>query len=156
MGFVLLDGIRISEGQWDMTDVQNSDARVEKWRFLRAESVLRHKYHAASFRLLGSGKESVVLTDERSIFKVFDNSTFQYGPLLEDFKNRFRGAKRFIHISGLVESEGTPILMYDYLESSPYTGGCEDEIIEFLLECKQLGVTCWNVSLITIAFLRMD
>jgi hypothetical protein len=88
----------------------------------------------------------VVLTDGRSTFKVFDRTDFNYRPLMLDLHARFRNAKRFVRITGVSTIEGFTVIQYPYEESTPYTGGHQDELVEFLVECKHLGVSCWDVK----------
>ncbi|BAI61024.1 hypothetical protein MCP_0952 [Methanocella paludicola SANAE] len=118
----------------------------EKVRFDTTLSLIKQQYPDSYFRLLGSGHESVILTDNRFTYKIFDNPDFKYKSLLQDFKIRFANSKRFLCILDILDIDGIPILKYEYEDSTEYTGGHEEEIIDFLVECKKYGVVCWDVK----------
>lgn len=107
---------------------------------------MKQQYPTTDFHILGSGRESVIITDYKYIYKIFDNTDFDYQRLLDDFKVRFSDSKRFLRILDVQKSGDFPIIKYDYEESEEYTGGREDELIDFLVECKKLGVVCWDVK----------
>jgi broad specificity phosphatase PhoE len=108
--------------------------------------MMKKLYPSSDFQLLGSGRESVILTDNKYTYKIFDNNDFKYKSLLHDFKIRFASSRRFLHIVGIMEVNDVSIIKYDFEDSEEYAGGHEGELIEFLIECKKLGVVCWDVK----------
>lgn len=125
---------------------ERSKEATEQERIAFAYALLKRKYLGSCFSCLGTGFESVVVADGQFIYKVFDNARFDYHPLMLDLKNRFKDAKSFIPISDVYDIDGYTVIRYPFAESSPYEGGHEEELIEFLVECKRFAVACWDVK----------
>lgn len=115
-------------------------------RTRKALAVLRKIYPGKNFELIGSGYESVLFTDRYHVFKVVDRTDIDYSLLFRQLVGRFEGCRRFLDLQNHTEIEGFHVLTYKYEPSKPYTGGREDEVVEFLLECWERGIVCWDVK----------
>ncbi|MFQ6060014.1 MAG: hypothetical protein ACE5KV_01795, partial [Thermoplasmata archaeon] len=115
-------------------------------RTKRALAVLRKVHPDKDFELLGSGYESVMFTDQRRVFKVVDRTDIDYSLLFRQLVGRFEGCRRLLDLRELAEMDGSQVLTYKYGLSEPYTGGREEEVIEFLVECWERGIVHWDVK----------
>ncbi len=125
---------------------ERSKEAIEQERIAFAYSLLKRKGLGPHFSCLGTGAESVVVADGQFTYKVFDNVSFNYHPLMLDLKDQFKDAKSFIPISEVYDIDGYTVIRYPFAESTPYEEGHEEEIIEFLVECKRFAVACWDVK----------
>ncbi len=112
----------------------------------KALSLLQKAYPDKDFELIGSGFESVLFTDRNHIFKVIDKTDINYSLLFGQLLGRFKGCRRLIDLQNLEEIDGLQILSYRYEPSEPYSGGREEEVIEFLVECWERGIVHWDVK----------
>ncbi len=93
---------------------------------------------------LGSGGEGVVLTDGRTVLKVFDgwpeSERAERARLLSCFLGRFEGCRTLIPLQSLEWHGGLPTLVYRYAASRPWSGEVEGDLLRFLAECWHQGV----------------
>jgi SAM-dependent methyltransferase len=106
----------------------------------------RFGVHAS--RVLGAGKEGVVVTDGETVFKVCDRweappgtdpasivaSLSESGPWQTLYPVRL-----------LWKEDGCPLFTYPFEPSEPYAGGHEEEFVTFLLEATRAGFVMSNV-----------
>ena len=146
--FSSMDGV-ISEYRATRARLPGADARLEASREDRARALLKRAYRIKDLRLLGSGGEGIVFTDETNVFKVFDllkkrpnHDTFE---TLAGYRERFEGAKHLYPLSRVEVRDGSLIVVYPYEPSEPYEGGRGQEIIGLLRECKANGIVFRNM-----------
>ncbi len=126
---------------------------VERWmqreRVAIAEHRVRRDFGVEHARLLGTGAEAVVLTDERTVYKCLDYWKTRMPQRQLDFLREKVG--RWDGIPGLytlreVRSSGTwAVITYDYEPSTPYNGGHGEGLIRLLQGCRQVGIVCNNI-----------
>ena len=101
--------------------------------------------HHPNIRLLGSGYESVVFTDDSKVYKIFRKDPEYYRHIGEQLAGRFEGCK---HLYGVTFEmlEGHTVFTYDYEPSRSYSGGMESELIETMAEFALCGIVCIDVK----------
>ncbi|MCQ1537134.1 glycosyltransferase [Methanosarcina sp. KYL-1] len=112
----------------------------------KVQKILKATYPKKHFKFIGSGYEAVIFTDFAHIYKVFDTDLANMPLLLKQLIGRFKGCRRLFDLEELLDVGGLPVIKYIYKESKPYTGGREDEVIEFLVECWERGIVLWDVK----------
>lgn len=110
-----------------------------------------HEHHGPSdLRVLGEGMEGVVLTDERTVFKVFH----RWSPRPEDDPPPERivaglaatGPWRTLYpVAVMWKDDALPVFTYPYEPSTPYVGGHADDLVTFLREATRAGFVMSNV-----------
>lgn len=96
-------------------------------------------------RCLGIGFESIVYTDGERVYKVFRENPAFYRHIGRQLEGRFAGCRRFFDVRS-EEIDGLAVITYPYADSRAYTGGREDEIVEFLVESALCGVVFRDVK----------
>lgn len=122
------------------------EAPSEKERVATAVHLLEAHLPDIRLEVLGTGFETVVVTDRRHLYKVFDKNLINYQRLLDDLKERFKEPRRFPGIVDHLVLDGFSVLKVEHKPSTPYEGGRIDEMVEFLVECVSLGIVCWDVK----------
>ncbi|MHA1448416.1 MAG: glycosyltransferase [Candidatus Hodarchaeales archaeon] len=113
---------------------------------VRYRELLQKKVSEDKIVFLGSGYESVLFTDYKVIYKVLYKWRPEWYPFLSLLIKRFQNCKRLINLKNFYSIEDIHVLEYDYFESTPYKGNREDEIIEFLVECRNHGIISRDVK----------
>lgn len=122
---------------------------VQQERVATAEHRVRHRYALGRIRVLGSGSESVVFTDEHTVYKCIDYWKSRMPRSRLDFLREQVG--RWASVPGLyalreVAEDGPwAVLSYEYESSTPYRGGHEEELVALLNGCSAAGIVCNNV-----------
>lgn len=118
-------------------------------RAANAGHVLRWRFSLDRLRLLGSGSEAVVLTDERTVFKCIDNwaDRMPLGQLdfLRGQVGRWTEATGLYVLREVAEIGSWAVIIYDFEASTPYEGGHEADLLRLLDGCCIAGVVCNNV-----------
>ena len=128
------------------SDIDQTVSSLENDRIKQAIDTVRSIVCNHDLKILGTGHESVVITDEKYIFKVFDENIEYYPILLKQLEGRFNGCKRLIEDLEYIQSKKKTILKYAFEPSEPYCGGRSDEIKEFLVESALCGITIKDVK----------
>ena len=98
-----------------------------------------------NIRLLGSGYESVVFTDDSKVYKIFRKDPEYYRHIGEQLAGRFEGCKHLYDVT-FEMLEGHTVFTYDYEPSRSYSGGMESELIETMAEFALCGIVCIDVK----------
>ena len=132
-------------------DADGAMREVKRWvqqeRVAIAKHWLRREFGVDRARLLGSGVEAVVLSDEHTVYKILDY--YRMPQRQFDFLRSQVG--RWDDVPGLcslreVRSCGSwAVLTYHYEPSTPYHGGHGKGLIGLLQGCRQVGIVCNNV-----------
>jgi len=101
--------------------------------------------HHPNLRLLGTGDESFVFTDDANVYKFFNIDTEYYSHIGRQIRGRFEGCKHLYDVSHEV-LEGHTVFIYDYEPSRSYTGGMETDLIEMMSEFALCGVACKDIK----------
>lgn len=107
---------------------------------------LESNYTKKRISFLGKGNESYNYTDFESVYKILYKWNPDWIPIGHKLINRFEDCKRFLNIKRFDKHDDFYVLIYDYIETSEYMGGRENEFIEFLLECYDRGIVCWDIK----------
>jgi len=105
--------------------------------------ILKGRFALKDFRFLGSGKSAVVFTDEVNVYKViffFEKITHQqhFSSLIKSVKNKFEKSDFFYPIQKIIDvNNNSFILIYPFEKSKLCVAFEQDEIQEFLVECRQ-------------------
>lgn len=139
----------IEEHRRRLSDVSLLISGFETERIANAQAIAKKLAGISSpLRVLGLGMEGVVLTDDKKVFKVFDNwkskdalSAFKF---LRSQVGRWNDANSLYPILEILEDGHHKVLVYPYEPSEPYTGGNGPGIAELLAECRLYGIVCRN------------
>ena len=112
----------------------------------RFQKLITTRYTSKGLKFLGKGTESYNFTDFNNYYKVLYKWKPDWEIIGEQLVNRFGDCKRFANITKFDNLRYCMILIYDYYDTSEYNGGRENELIEFLLECYDRGVACWDLK----------
>ena len=112
----------------------------------RFQKLITTRYTSKELKFLGKGTESYNFTDFNNYYKVLYKWKPDWEIIGEQLVNRFEDCKRFANITKFDNLRNCMILIYDYYDTSEYNGGRENELIEFLLECYDRGVACWDLK----------
>jgi SAM-dependent methyltransferase len=126
---------------------------VERWmddeRVAHAEQKVRREFGAQHLRLLGSGAEAVVLTDEHTVFKHFDRWKTPLSQTQVEFLRgqigRWEGIPGLYALRDLRSSGSWAVVTYDYEPSVPYEGGHGGGLVRLLQGCRRGGIVCSNL-----------
>jgi len=103
----------------------------------------------ARLRWLGDGAEGVVLTDETSVFKVFDYwkpvASEQARRRLDELVGRWNNSAGLYGISRFVTEGLDNVLIYPFEDSRPYAGGHGPGIVDLMADCYANGLICRNI-----------
>jgi glycosyltransferase involved in cell wall biosynthesis len=132
--------------------VGDSDA-LQRWvqqeRATTAEHRVRKRYVPGRLRVLGSGSESVVFTDDHMVYKCIDYWKTRMPRSRVDFLRRqvgrWAGRAGLVPLRDVVEDGPWVILSYDYEPSTPFRGGHEEGMVALLDSCTLVGIVCNNV-----------
>jgi len=118
------------------------DARIE-----RARSAVDGMAGNSDLTLLGTGKEGVVFSNGERVFKVIELSRIEDDRLqyLESQVDAWKEAESLYSIESIERLAGCVVLTYAFESSAPYAGGYGPAVVEFLQECKHLGIVFRNV-----------
>lgn len=122
--------------------------RQDRVRIAQAQ-VERLATPAGALRLLGTGHEGVVFTDERKVFKYLDlwraRAAEGDRELLRRLICKWTGTEGLYPLEGLIESGPHTILVYAYEPTEPYNGGHAAGIVGLLRECREHGIVFRNM-----------
>jgi len=100
-------------------------------------------------RLLGHGHEGTVFTDGRFIYKQFyygkegfPESRYEF--ILKTFLRNY-DLHHYPTLLKIIDKDGELVFIFPFEESSVYQGGKLDNIQEFLMESKKVGIAVTNV-----------
>lgn len=146
--FTSMDGL-ISEYRATLGAVGVIDPTWVAARERRARALLKTAYRVKSARLLGTGGEGIVFTDEERVFKVFDllkrRANHDTLATLTQFRDQFEHARHLYPLARVEVKDGTLMVVYPFEPSEPYAGGRGTEIIGLLRECKANGIVFRNM-----------
>ena len=128
--------------------IRKFDELIQSEREITAERRIRSAVNPKSLRLLGHGSESVVFTDEKTVYKCIDYWKTRMPRHQIEFLQRNTGRWDYPGLYSLhkVADEGTwTLLTYDYEPSDPYEGGHESDLIRLLESCRAAGIVCNNI-----------
>jgi hypothetical protein len=128
-------------------------AALEQWieqeRVATAEHRIKGSFSLERIRLLGSGSESVVFTDECTVYKCIDYWKTRMPQhqleFLQDQVGRWVNTPGLYELREILVDGPWVVLTYDYEASSPYEGGHEADLIRLLDGCSSVGIVCNNV-----------
>ena len=126
---------------------------VERWmqrqRVAIAEDRVKREFGVQQVRLLGSGAEGVVLSDEHTVFKSLDywktRMPQKQLDFLRDQVGRWDGVPGLYPLREVRSTGSWAVITYDYEPSTPYHGGHGEGLIRLLQGCRQVGIVCNNV-----------
>lgn len=125
------------------------DDWIQRERVVTAEHRVRRRFSLAEVRLLGSGSEAVVFTDERKVYKCIDYWKTRIPKFQLDFLKgqvgRWTDAQGLYVLRDVIEDGPWAVLTYDYESSTPYVGGREEDLLRLIESCRDVGVVCNNV-----------
>jgi uncharacterized radical SAM superfamily Fe-S cluster-containing enzyme len=124
------------------TGLQASDSERVK---VASELLLRAGF-TGDIKILGTGHEGVVFSDDKFVYKVFDRPLEFYNDLIEQLEGRFSDCKHFITEMEHFRIEGKIVLKYRQETSEAYTGGLKDQMQDFLVEAALSGVSIKDVK----------
>jgi SAM-dependent methyltransferase len=146
-----LDQLRADLDARTRADVAMRD--VERWmqhqRVAIAEHRIRREFGVERGRLLGCGAEAVVLTDDRTVFKVLDywktRMPRKQVDFLRDQVGRWDGVRGLYALREVRSCGSWAVITYNYEPSTPYCGGHGEGLIRLLQGCRRAGIVCNNV-----------
>jgi glycosyltransferase involved in cell wall biosynthesis/2-polyprenyl-3-methyl-5-hydroxy-6-metoxy-1,4-benzoquinol methylase len=122
--------------------------RQDRVRIAQAQ-IERLATPAGALRLLGTGHEGVVFTDERKVFKYLDlwraRALERDRELLRGLIGKWTGTEGLYPLERLIESGPHAILVYTYEPTEPYCGGHAAGIVGLLRECREHGIVFRNL-----------
>ncbi len=145
--FASMDGL-ISEYRATNPAAAGDRGRAEA-RERRARALLKKAYRVVSLRLLGSGGEGMVFTDEERVYKVLDlvkrRPNHDTLKTLRALGERLDQPKHLYPFLRVDLRDETPLLVYPYEASESYSGGRGAELVGLLRECKAHRVVFRNM-----------
>lgn len=146
--FMSIDGL-ISEYRATHEAKQDLGEVFQAARGSRAQALVRRAFGTADLRVLGTGGEGVVLTDERNVYKVFDllkrRPNHDTEQTLRTLSQQSSGARHLYPIERIEIIDGVLVVVYPFEDSQPYTGGHGAGLIALLRECRELGIVFRNM-----------
>lgn len=126
---------------------------VERWmeqqRIAIAKHRIRREFGVKHGRLLGSGAEAVVLSDDRTVYKVLDSWKARMSQRQVDFLReqvgRWEGVPGLYPLREVRPCGSWAAITYDYEPSTPFRGGHGEGIVRLLQGCRQVGIVCNNI-----------
>jgi len=122
--------------------VRNAIATVKRLKRDDAERVAR-------LRWLGDGVEGVALTDETSVFKVFDYwkpaASERARRRLGELVGRWGSCAGLYGITSFITEGLDNVLIYQFEESLPYGGGNGPSMVDLMADCYANGLICQNI-----------
>lgn len=122
---------------------------VQRERAATAEHRVRRRFSPERLRYLGSGSESVVFTDDQTVYKCIDywKSRMPRSRLdfLREQVGRWAGVPGLYALREVAEDGPWAVLTYDYEASTPYRGAHEEALVALLNGCSEAGIVCNNV-----------
>ena len=118
--------------------------------FQQIRQQIREYSHAEKLDFVGSGEEGVIFTDGINSYKWFYSEAMNLKELSLDFAAQFlKGHPELRFIKRLKEIayiHGHIMTVSDYVKGSKYCGGHTEEMLEFLRECRSVGIAVTNIS----------
>ncbi|GJQ28712.1 MAG: hypothetical protein HBSAPP03_05960 [Phycisphaerae bacterium] len=146
--FASMDGL-ISEYRATRSTPSPSDKAIAEARERRARALLKRAFGVKDLRLLGTGGEGIVFTDERRVFKVFDllkrRPNHDTLATLKALAARMDEPRHLYPLTRVEVRDETLLVVYPFEESTPYTGGHGTELLALLRECKSYGIVFRNM-----------
>ena len=116
---------------------------------LAAESFVKDEFRTGDLDCLGIGEEAIVLTDGRLVYKYFhywqhraDDDRLSF---LQSLAGRLTGFSCLPDIREVLVEADRLVITYLYEAGQKYAGGCLDELLTLLRECKGAGISCRNM-----------
>jgi hypothetical protein len=147
-GYMLKEsrGVNMKLGKHCAVNSRTGLPATDEERVKNAISLLRKAGIVEVMEILGSGHESVVLTDRIRVYKVFDRPLEYYSHLMKQLVGRFDKCKHFISQLKYFKIDEQTVLFYDYVSGNPYTGNRRSEMQEFLTEAALCGIVVKDVK----------
>lgn len=146
--FASMDGLINEYRATRIAQFPGEDARMQA-REQRARQLLFHTFNVHDLQLLGAGGEGVVFTDGHRVFKVLDLLKRRPGhdtvALLQALCDRLTTPNHLYRLEQVGVHDGTPVVVYPFEESLPYTGGHGTDLLGLLRECRDYGVVFRNM-----------
>jgi len=124
--------------------------RLDSQRILLAEWQVRRLLRPdGRLRLLGTGSEAVVLTDDDRVYKLFDSwkvrNSANQRRFLRTLVGKWTATAGLYPIDRIVDDGAHAVLVYPYEASRPYQGGEGPGLVSLLRECREHGVVFDNM-----------
>ena len=114
-----------------------------------AEAFVKTEFGTDDLDCLGIGEEAVVLTDGRMVYKYFhywqhreDQDRLAF---LQSLAGRLSGFSSLPDIREVRVEADRLVITYPYEAGQKYAGGCLDELLTLLRDCKEAGISCRNM-----------
>ena len=114
-----------------------------------AEEYVRAEFATRPLTCLGVGKEGVVLTDGRLVYKYFHHwkagDRSEKVAFLRSLAGKVSGCRSLPHLLEVHEQGERVVAVYPYEEGTEYDGGHLDGLVTLLRETRQAGISCRNI-----------
>ena len=121
---------------------------VEPLREL-ADGFVREEFGTGPLTCLGVGEEGVVLTDGRRVYKYFHHwhpgSRDRQPAFLQSLAGELPGYQTLPGLTEVRASGDRVVVVYPYEPGTAYGGGCLEDLLTLLRECRQAGIACRNI-----------
>lgn len=125
------------------------ESDIHNQRVVSARHRIAHHFNTENLRILGSGSEAIVFTDEKTVFKCIDY--WKTRTPEEQFEFLRTQGPSWVNIPGIyglktVVRDGVWVLLsYPFEKSEPYKGGYERLMIQLINGCTRAGIVCNNI-----------
>ena len=114
-----------------------------------AAGFVREEFGTGPLTCLGVGEEGVVLTDGRQVYKYFHNwhpgSRDRQPGFLQSLAGRLSGYRTLPDPEEVRVNGDRVVAVYPYDQGNAYEGGCLEDLLTLLRECRQAGIACRNI-----------
>lgn len=148
-GAKILNTEKHSDKKLSQGESENLEEEVYAQRLVTAEHRVNHHFNTQNLRLLGSGSEAIVFTDDKTVYKCIDywktrtpEAQFEF---LRDCGAKWTNVLGIYPLNHVIRDGAWVLITYPYDESSPYIGGLEKRLIELINGCTSAGIVCNNI-----------
>jgi hypothetical protein len=122
---------------------------IKKCRITAACNSINNTFGQRYLTLLGTGSESIVMTDGQRVFKRIDywksRAPAEQIKFLQKRGPQWGGLPGLYSLDEVVCDGTTLLIAYEYEESKKYRGGSCKQMIDLLHSCSQAGIVCNNL-----------
>ncbi|MBU2978910.1 glycosyltransferase family A protein [Alteromonas sp. C1M14] len=148
-GAKMVNPAKCPETMLSRGELEKLKEEVYAHRLVSAEHRVNHHFNTKDLRLLGSGSEAIVFTDDTIVYKCIDywktrtpEAQFEF---LRDCGAKWRNIPGIYPLKHVIRDGAWVLLTYPFEESSPYNGGFEKRLIELINGCTRAGIVCNNI-----------